>query len=196
MMRITGEEALHILASVVTISLAFSFLNQNISLEGNVPVFDFNNFFTILVTVGLGFILHELAHKYVAIRHGAYAEYRAWTLGLLLTVVSAVALGFVFAAPGAVYIFGHISRETNGKISLAGPATNLALALAFLALAFSVPSLAGLGLTGAMVNTFLGIFNMLPFGPLDGKKVLDWNAGVWAGTLAVLVVLFVTIGRL
>ena len=24
-------------------------------------------------------------------------------------------------------------------------------------------------------NLFLGLFNMLPFGPLDGLKVKDWN---------------------
>ena len=28
-------------------------------------------------------------------------------------------------------------------------------------------------------NLLLGIFNMIPFGPLDGLKVKDWNAGVW-----------------
>ena len=36
--------------------------------------------------------------------------------------------GIAFAAPGAVYIHGnYISREQNGKISLAGPATNIIL---------------------------------------------------------------------
>jgi len=28
-------------------------------------------------------------------------------------------------------------------------------------------------------NLILGAFNMLPFGPLDGAKIKDWNEGVW-----------------
>jgi len=40
--------------------------------------------------------------------------------------------GFIIAAPGAVFIRGMITRERNGKISLAGPMTNIVLAILFL----------------------------------------------------------------
>jgi Zn-dependent protease len=84
-----------------------------------------------LIAVGFGFVFHELAHKFVAIKYGFHAEYRLWTWGLVLAIISA-AVGFVFAAPGAVYIYGYdISREENGKISIAGPLTNIALAVIF-----------------------------------------------------------------
>ncbi len=189
-MKISAQEALHIIVSVLTISLAFSFVQQGISLGGHVPVFDFSNFFAVLVTVGLGFILHELAHKYVAISNGTHAEYHAWTLGLLAAIVMAVSVGFVFAAPGAVYIYGNVSREKNGWISLAGPLTNLALAIVFLLVYFLVPGLHDIGIMGAYVNTFLGLFNMLPFGPLDGKKVADWSPKVWLATFASLALIF------
>ena len=99
-------------------------------------------------------MLHELAHKIVAQRNGAWAEFRAYPLGLVLAVVSAL-LGFILAAPGAVYIQGAISRKQDGKISIAGPLTNLGLGLAFLGL--------GLGLqTGllAIALYWIGSVNM------------------------------------
>jgi len=112
-------EIIHILVSVLTVSVAFAIVqtrstNFTPDFLGVVGV--------ILVTVGSGFILHELAHKYVATRYGAYARYQAWVLGLLFAVILAVTVGFVFAAPGAVYIYGHnLPRDKNGKIALAGP---------------------------------------------------------------------------
>ena len=43
---------------------------------------------------------------------------------------------------------------------------------------------------GAIINLWLGLFNMLPIGPLDGKKVFAWNPKIWAG-LFVLLIFFV-----
>ena len=55
-----------------------------------------------------------------------------WVQGLILAIVTA-AFGFVFAAPGAVYIQGeYISKEENGKISIAGPLINIGLAILFM----------------------------------------------------------------
>lgn len=168
------EEGLHIVISVITIALAFSVVSQN-------------SFPVILLTVGSGFILHELAHKYVALHYRAWAEYRAWTVGLLLAVLMAVTTqlwgfpGFVFAAPGAVFIYGpHLNKKQNGHVALAGAATNVALAVGFLGVAAAIPALYEVGMLGAGVNIFLGWFNSVPFFPLDGQKVYAWNKGVWA----------------
>lgn len=185
------EEFSHIVISVATISFAFAVARAN-SLEVT-PEFA-SVFATIMVTVGLGFVLHELAHKYVAERYGAFAQYRAWTLGLVAAVFMAVAFGFVFAAPGAVYIYGgRLSKEKNGKIALAGPLTNYALALIFLLFAFAVPSHASIGFLGAGVNVFLAGFNLLPIHPLDGGKVFDWNKLAWAASIAPAIV-FIAFG--
>jgi Zn-dependent protease len=54
--------------------------------------------------VGTGFILHELAHKFMAQRYGYIAQYRANWGGLALLVIMSVMAGFIFAAPGAVEI--------------------------------------------------------------------------------------------
>ncbi|OPX60816.1 MAG: Peptidase family M50 [Methanobacterium sp. PtaB.Bin024] len=145
-----------------------------------------------LIAVGLGFVFHELAHKFVAIKYGFHAEYRLWTWGLVLAIISA-AVGFVFAAPGAVYIYGYdISREENGKISIAGPLTNIALAVIFFILlqflSFSpiLSLICGLGFT---INSFLAFFNMLPILILDGAKVLKWNPVVWVITTGIALIM-------
>lgn len=174
-----NDEALHILASVVTIALAFS-------------VFDLGLFPLMLLTVGTGFVLHELAHKFVAQHYGAHAFYRAWTTGLFLAVALAVATngGFIFAAPGAVYVFGrHLTHAQNAKISLAGPATNIVLALVFVFL-MAVPGLAVIGYQGAYVNLFLAMFNMLPVFVLDGAKVFAWSPAIWGVFMAVAAIMF------
>src|SRR5256885_12389550 len=136
-----------------------------------------------------GFILHEMGHKFAAIRRGYLAHFRLWIWGLVLTI-SIVTLsggGLVFGAPGAVYIspsaagfYGYDSsrgrvdpEEDNMIISAAGPGINLAFACGFLALLFSVPSgfLHAVAPFGLFLNVGLGSFNMLPVPPLDGSKI-------------------------
>ena len=182
-------EALHIIISVVTISLAFTLFP--------VGSFDFEKFTVVAVTVGAGFVLHELAHKYFAIKYGAKAEFRAWTWGLFLALAMAFLTNgsFIFAAPGAVYIFGKIvSKEENGRIALAGPLVNLLLATVFIVIGMLAPRLSMLAGTGVYVNAFLGAFNLIPITPLDGSKVFAWNKLAWAtvllSNLAILFLLF------
>lgn len=163
-------EVIHIVISVVTISLAFSMFFLS-----SLPV--------VFLTVGCGFILHELAHKFVAIRYGCVARYRAWVEGLVLALVFAVVTQgrFIFAAPGAVYIYKQgLTRRENGIISLAGPLTNflLGLGFAFLLLVPS-PDVQLVGFMGFYVNMFLAFFNLIPVPPLDGSKVISWSVPAW-----------------
>ncbi len=181
------DEALHILISVITMSIAFAIVWTGST--------NFNSAFLqtmgiIILTVGVGFIFHELAHKYVAIKYGAHARYQAWTLGLLLAIIMAFTVGFVFAAPGAVYIYGNnIDRVKNGKISAAGPLTNLIIGLIFVIIGLAMPALTYITSLGAGVNFFLGAFNMLPFFPMDGQKIWHWDKRIWAAIMAPLVIL-------
>lgn len=142
-----------------------------------------------MLTAGVGFLLHELAHKVVAIRFGQQAAFKADYSMLGLAIVSAMA-GFIFAAPGAVYHRGRITKRENGLIAVAGPVTNLALALLFAPLLFvPVEFVFRLGLYGVGINLLLAAFNMIPFGPLDGKTVLAWSLPVFLLTFGVSVAL-------
>lgn len=171
-------EIINILIAVAALTVAFTitFLGGFRGLMSANLVDALESLAISFIAVLSGFMLHELAHKFMAQRSGAWAEFRAQPSGLLMGIVFSF-LGFIFALPGAVYIQGMISRKQNGLISLAGPATNLALGAVFIALYLVT---GGTLLRTAFyiigsVNFLLAAFNLLPIPPLDGSKVLKWN---------------------
>lgn len=187
-MKITvgSDEAIQLLISVVAVSLSLTLAFGSSDMGSSEFIFYMGAF---TVTVGLGFVLHEMAHKIVAISYGARAAFKAWTTGLFLMLALAVVVRvtgfrFMFLAPGAVYIFApRLTKEQSGMISIAGPLTNIALSAIFLIMAIVFLPISGVvtevATLGARVNIFLAFFNMLPIFPLDGSKVLFWNWKVW-----------------
>jgi len=139
-----------------------------------------------LLTAGVAFLLHEVAHKVVAVRYDQIAEFRADYSMLFLAIMSAL-LGFIFAAPGAVHHQGYLTEKQHGHIAIAGPVMNLLLAAVFVPVYFAgvavgVDLLGTLGRFGIIINLFLAAFNLVPYGPLDGKTVMGWSKLVWGGT--------------
>lgn len=146
--------------------------------------------FVSSVTVGTAFVFHELGHKVTAQKFGCFAEFRASFTMLMIAVLMSFT-GIIFAAPGAVMISGYVNNITNGKISAAGPITNIVLAAFFMLLSFFVPVNGVIGLIikyGFLINTWLALFNMIPIGILDGAKILKWDKNVYGGIVAVGVV--------
>lgn len=136
-------------------------------------------FILSMLTVGAGFLLHELAHKIVAVRFGQVAAFRA-DYGMLALAIASGLAGFLFAAPGAVYHRGRITIRQNGLVAVAGPVTNLILAvLFFIPFLLTGGFVAEIARMGVLVNLFLAAFNMVPFGPLDGNTVKQWDTGVF-----------------
>ena len=131
-----------------------------------------------------GFIAHEMAHKIVAQRRGYWAEFRMAPMWLVLSLVTAV-LGFLFAAPGATVVSGMSERRAWGLTSVAGPAVNLVEGGAFLAVAYLFSAALGpwssFVVSLAFFNGWFAAFNLIPIGPLDGRKVLHWSLGAWIG---------------
>jgi Zn-dependent protease len=140
-----------------------------------------------------GFLAHELAHKVVAQRLGFWAEFRMSPVGLLFSFVTAI-FGFLFAAPGATVVGGMGDARNWGRTSLAGPALNLVEGSVFAVVGLALN--AGDVFSGAVVflvllafiNGWFATFNLLPLGPLDGRKVLRWDTRIWATTFAVAAV--------
>ncbi len=165
----------------------------------------------MFIAIGPAFLLHEIGHKIIAKKNGCWAEFRADPRGLRNGVLVSALLGIVFMAPGAVMVAGLVTRRQNGHIAVAGPLVNLSLFI------IGVPFWGVvIGLTGsaeftnsaylvggtliwqAMIfdigfywlgaNLFLGLFNMLPFGPLDGLKVKDWNERAFYLVIAIFAI--------
>ena len=174
----------------IAFALAFSGGVQNIDWIAFPFVF-------IIATIAVltAFVFHELAHKFMAQRFGCWAEFRSWQAGLMIALVFSM-MGGLFAAPGAVWIRGNVTKSQNGMISAAGPMTNIMIALA----AFGTSFLMGdsdirfIVFFIGYVNAFVGGFNMIPFMPFDGAKIVKWNIGIYV-VMVVLVLFLIAIGR-
>jgi Zn-dependent protease len=142
--------------------------------------------------------LHEAAHGYVA-RH--FGDLTAWKAGrvsanplrhidpvgtilvpALILLASHASLLFGWAKPVPVN-FGNLRRPKQDMlwVAAAGPAANLAMALAWaflLKLVVVMPehaysdAMAEMGRAGLFVNTGLMMLNLLPIPPLDGGRIM------------------------
>ncbi|MFB6312027.1 MAG: metalloprotease [Salinirussus sp.] len=190
--RFTRREVLDLAAAWIALSVAFAiFLNPGLApalLRGGGvdPAIIGAALAAAGLTVGIGFLLHELGHKLLAVHYDQVAVFRA-NYGMLALAILAALAGWLFAAPGAVHHRGRLTDRQRGLIALAGPATNVGLAIAFLGLAVLPGALSGLGRLGVLVNVFLAGFNMLPVGPLDGRTVLGWSPVVYVAAAAVTI---------
>jgi len=147
----------------------------------------------------LGLTCHEFAHGWVADRLGDHtARYQGRltlnpvahvdVIGLIMIFVA----GFGWAKPVPVNPYNLCGDRNHGMllVSLAGPATNMLIAVLG---AFALSSGAEIIPYGERIfeyiiyiNIVLAVFNLLPIPPLDGSKIL---AGLWPGSQQWLVYL-------
>ena len=151
----------------------------------------------VIVGAVIGMILHELAHKYYAIREGCRASYVLTPFGLTITLLSGFIPFIAIISPGYValicYPTSWLPREPREDlIAASGIATNLILS--FIArLACSItPYHLHLFLAGfAQINAWMAFFNLLPIPPFDGHRIINRMAGIWlAMFIASLLMLF------
>jgi Zn-dependent protease len=147
--------------------------------------------YALLLTTS--FFIHEMAHKIVAQRGGLWSEFRITTWGAVITAVSII-LPFKLISPGAVMISGQANLDQIGKISIAGPITNMAFSGAFLGAAVATQFYIPFGwwwlLTAlATLNATIAIFNLIPFGILDGYKIFSWSKKYWGIAFASAILL-------
>ncbi len=185
------KELWELFSAWITLSIAFAILYSNNDLSSFIIAFPIS-----MIAVGLGFVLHELGHKILAQRYGLNAVFRANYQGLLFAVLLSFA-GFILVTPGAVHLYGReISREKHGKIALLGPLMNLFLALAFLTLYLlpflNTPFINLTAWLGYRINTWIGLFNLIPVPPFDGQDIKEWNLPVYLLMVFLMGALFIS----
>jgi len=89
---------------------------------------------------------------------------------------------FKIISPGAVMIAGPLTKEEAGKTAIAGPLTNIVLSTIFIAVLMNIQNdfLMVNSFFGVWINALIALFNIIPFGIMDGFKVFRWNKLVWA----------------
>ncbi|MFX0014576.1 MAG: hypothetical protein ACFFB2_05455 [Promethearchaeota archaeon] len=155
---------------------------------------DFNTISELLILsiliIPLWFF-HELAHKFVAQGNGLTSFFRLDPNMAIFSLFSVI-LPIKIIAPGVVYSSGEHQLDTAGRISIAGPLTNMLIAGVFLLLSSFMPPdwtmVVFLYVSWFSLN--VALFNMLPFSVLDGAKVLRWNQEVFAFIFSLVIILW------
>lgn len=155
-----------------------------------------------LVILILSIIAHEVAHGYAANSLGDPTARLSGRLTLNplphIDLMGSIIIPALLIFSGSPILFGwakpvpynpyNLRNQRFGEalVAVAGSATNLLLAVLFGLLVrygstFGIHSAAlSLAATISFVNLFLGLFNLIPFPPLDGftvlRGVLPWHA--------------------
>ncbi len=187
----------NILISTLVISGAFTV--QNIS-----PGF----FILCFSIVFLSFVAHHIGHHQALKLEGIETKTSLSGIGIIVTLVSGIlSQGMVVVAVPLLTRMKATGtarwdkeRETGtgrdfGIVSLTGPLMNLILGTVFLGL-YSFTGIWTLWLV-SLVNFWLGISNLIPYPPIDGKYVLGYGEILWfvaflvalSGLVGLLVVL-------
>lgn len=181
-------ELQHLLISICVLTIAFAFvLSRNNLFYGLSSGFELDilpkGIALSFIGIVSAFFVHEMSHKFMAQKYGLWAEYRMYPKGLQFALLLGLLTPFVFAAPGAVMFRGDSRDFETGQIAMAGPLANIILAMItfplYLFVFFEQSILRDIVGFICFINAFLATFNLLPFGPLDGVKIIRWNATIW-----------------
>jgi|TARA_B100001971_G_scaffold210469_1_gene236041 Zn-dependent protease len=182
MVFITLNEIIDIVFMTFAIGFIFSDIFKREPLEGYDPLKYYSrtgmweNIKFAAMIAAPAVVLHELAHKFVALGFGAQATLHApYTIYMIVILLKLVRFPLLF------FVGGYVAHTLlppleSAAVSIVGPLTNLAIWLSILAIVrFNLVNKKYYRILEPMakLNMFLFIFNMIPLPGFDGYNFLS-----------------------
>lgn len=154
------------------------------------------------VAFALALAARELTRRAVAARFDGYSQPCAGVSAVVIVALVGLLGWFAVAPLGSRWHSGPTDQQ-RGQVALAGPCTNLALALihfAGLSIIFvgrvRVPGwLAAYGYAGFLMNAWLALCVLLPVGSFDGAYLRAWNQKNYWVVLSVAIVVTIVLAN-
>ena len=158
---------------------------------------DFRNFLIYLplsfIFFPIHYVFHEITARYFGLKTGFKLLPKFTILSFVFSIFLSLKFPFRILIPGNIEVFAYkfkfrkkITYEEVGAICFSGLFINLLFALLFW--------LFPLSLSTFIVNTNISILlsTLLPFGELDGIRVLFWKRWVWFLFLLLAIIIMLT----
>ena len=171
---------------VILFSIAYVIADRLYMLPANIVIY---------IVVG-GFVVtaHDVGHRIIAYIKKMDAEFQFWGLGALTMLLTSWLFSMVFAQPSRVLIEkDERTADDIASVMLAGPAVSLLLSIAFLLLAMFGGNASEIGTMGFSMNMIAVIYSLMPFNPMDGKSIYEWNRTYWAILFIPISALFILV---
>ncbi len=133
--------------------------------------------FLYTIVAGLAIIMHDLMHRYMAWRHNVITEYKFWFLGTIVMFITAILFGVVYSSPSRLAINDakNMTAKQEAIVYGSGPGMSLIVFAAFLTLIPFGGYMATIGTLGASMNLLTATYALMPFEPMDGRKIYKWR---------------------
>jgi Zn-dependent protease len=181
----SGRELGVIVFTSVFLGLAFMITNK---IDLSSPSF----WLTYILVAGLAVILHDLTHRYTAWRYNVVTEYKFWFLGTIIMFITAVLFGVVYSYPSRLAINDpkKMTAKQQAIVYGSGPIVSFIVFAIFLALIPLGGTAATIGKLGATMNLLTAVYALMPFEPMDGRRVYIWKKWAWAALFVPMIVLY------
>ncbi len=146
------------------------------------------NLFIAVLLCGFSLFVHHAGQRLVALHYGFKTTHKVWWPGIIIALLLAFLTKghFEMYAASAVFItlmphhrIGKVRPGENigalGKISAAGPVSNVILASLAVILTWIGILPESISHPIFMFNLYFAVWNLLPFPPLDGSRVLFYS---------------------
>jgi hypothetical protein len=193
--RRVGESSLMLgpinLMEPLAIAGASLVLGLSISWQYFGPTPDFLFWAAVNTFICLGAaMIHEIAHRLLALAFGFRVEYRIWPAGSALTLISSW-LGNAFSVQGFLLeeIPENAAKWKVALMRIVGPLVSTAAMLFFALVNLFFPH--RLFQMSCSISALWAMAEVFPFSGLDGKDLKDWNVFVWLFTFLMVAAAYV-----